>query len=238
MDETVEALGLNEALVNSKAILNSADPNNIKTKTKAERSAVREIVKAIDATEFKKWSFTPQGMIDTKSCNCSGAALVFAYVMNEKLGISTKQASPYGHAVNVVNYSDQSSEYVDPRNSVFYNLELNSENLDFSVEGYEVYNINKGGLEYKKLPVVDYKEGAANTLLNNTVWMDREKDNDEEAKYALSRYADSEKLAFAQHFSSSKFLESRIKDPVWIEEKKSIKRRRLFQKIPILGRFI
>ena len=86
--------------------------------------------------------------------------------------------------------------------------------------------------------VIDYKEGAANTLLNNTVWMDREKDNDEEAQDALSKYADSEKLAFAQHFSSSKFLESRINDPVWIDEKKSIDRRRLFQKIPVLGRFI
>ena len=238
MDETVEALGLAEAVVNSKAILNDADPNDTKDRTKAEKSAVRELVKAIDATEFKKWSFTPEGMTDTKSCNCSGAALVFAYVMNEKLGVKTKQASPYGHAVNVVYYADQSTEYVDPRNSVFYDLKLNSENMDFSAEGYDVFNISKGGLEYKKLPVIDYKEGAANTLLNNTVWMDREKDNDEEARDSLSKYADSEKLAFAQHFSSSRFLESRVKDPVWIDEKKSIDRRRLFQKIPVLGRFI
>lgn len=237
LEATVNALGLNAVIDQSKAALSQVDSNNVKAKVKAEKKAVRELSKAINATEFKKWSFTPQAMIDTKACNCSGAALVFAYVMNEHLGIQTKQANPSGHAVNVVYYSDQSNEYVDPRNNSFYNIDLSPENLETSVEGYDVYKVNKWGLEFKKLPIINYQEGAANTLLNNTVWMDKDKEKDPEAMEALAKYADSEKLAFAQHFTSSKFLETRKHDEAWLSEEKSVKRRRVLQKIPLIGRF-
>ena len=111
------------------------------------------------------------------------------------------------------------------------------ENLETSVEGYDVYKVKKWGLEFKKLPIINYQEGAANTLLNNTVWMDKDKEKDPEAMEALAKYADSEKLAFAQHFTSSKFLASRDADPAWIDEKKSVKRKRFLQKIPVIGRF-
>ncbi len=237
LDETMNALDLTSVVEQSKTKLSQVDANDLKAKVKLEEEAVRDLSKAIASTEFKKWAFTPESMIDMKACNCSGAALIFAYIMNEKLNIETKQVNPSGHAANIVYYSDKSTEYVDPRNKQFHKISLKPENLEENIEGYDLYNVKKWGLEFRKLPIIDYEEGAANTLLNNTVWMDIEKDKDPEAKEALEKYSDSEKLAFAQHFSSSKFLDTRDKDESWIVEKKRVQRIRRVQKIPLIGRF-
>jgi len=236
MESLLEELGFEQLFIQCQNKLGQAPKDNLKARVKVEKEVVRDLSEAISATEFKKWAFTPASMVDMKACNCSGAALIFAYIMNEKLNIETKQTNPSGHAANVVYYSDKSTEYVDTRNKQFYKINLKPENLEENVEGYDVYKVKKWGLEFTKLPIIDYEEGAANTLLSNTVSMNEDKEKDPEAKEALEKYSDSEKLAFAQYFSSSKFLDTRDKNESWIAEKKRVKRIRILQKIPLIGR--
>lgn len=236
--EVIESWGLVPVIEKCKYDLGRLPPDIDKRKrAKHEKKAVMRILRHFEKPiipfimkmkiPLKKWSFFPDAMSDEKAANCSGAALIFGSIMNDKLGIKTEHVNPMGHAANFVTYSDGSTQFVDPRDAYRKSIKLGSPREER--DGFRIYELNDRNLEYSLLPVSEFKHGAMLTMFENVCSLDQERENDAKADLTADFYKDSLDFDFAKQYMKGNFLTVRDAEEEWIRERKRIvsERRRI-----------
>jgi hypothetical protein len=175
-------------------------------------------------------------MANEKAANCSGAAMVLGHILNEELHIKAEQINPLYHAVNLVTYSDGSTQYVDPRNNKTHDIKL--EEFIEEKDGFKIYKVNKGGLEYSLLPVANAEHAAGLTFMTNICSLDNSSKKDKNAAAIMASYSKNLDPDFARKYSDLHYTANPDTDPKWVTERHDVSRRRYTTKIPLLGRFL
>lgn len=91
-----------------------------------QKALVRGIVEHLNEMPVGTWDTSPKQTLETKQTNCSGAAALFTALF-ESVQAATEipkihYVNPYGHATDIVHFSDQTIFYADPRNGIFQEI--------------------------------------------------------------------------------------------------------------------
>ncbi len=226
----IEAWGLGQIITDGKEMLaNVAE----KDRWKVESKLIKMLMEKFQSLAVKKWAFFPEAMAKQKARNCSGAAMIFSHIMNNEFHIHTEQADPYGHAANVVHFSDGQVQYIDAHNQESFDIELND--LVEETDGFRVYKISKFGWEFSLLPIAKAEHGATLTYLENIKCLQEDSDKDPEAAETLHHYGKQLNQELANQYMENNFLVTRDNKPEWKMEIARKQQLRKIQKLPLLG---
>jgi len=130
-----------------------------------------EMINKIPDSGIASWSFYFKRALKTGEMNCAACASLNGLILeNSKKTTELEKIEfglPYGHAMNIVTFSNGQIYYVDPRNNVFENLRRNIK-IEYK-NGLKVYKIKelKGGMYSKIIPTLPVKEGVIGCYVDN-----------------------------------------------------------------------
>ena len=201
LDKILQSLEIQPDLNSAEKIRETKDAAE---KTKYQKEFLDNTMKSFKKVSFKKWSFFPSQIQETKGFNCSGSALLMGRLLN-KSGIETYYCAPPGHSVNIAKLADGSLFYLDSRINI-QTPEDTEKNIvsirketakEEEKEGIKILKINQPDIEYEIIPILSQKDSLAAMLDNFGSLKETEmearteknkKEKDEEAVETYNRF--------------------------------------------------
>ena len=130
-----------------------------------QKQFVEKLIHSISKIPFDSWSFTFTRSLESGKLNCSGCASLLGIIIEHMRSLSriplVEFVTPYGHAMNIIHFSDNSIYYADPRNEKFKNIS-NLILRTWNFGNLKVYRLkaNLGFTGYRIFPAVSVREGV------------------------------------------------------------------------------
>ncbi len=173
------------------SIKECSDPDE---KTKLQMEYIVDIHSQIDKVvqEFEKshhtntrWQSWPKKMREEGNFNCVGATLLGMHLF-KKCGLDSYCGIPKGHIVNIVQMANKEWRYIDLRNGMNGNFELDHEERD--IGGNKVFSFDKPDIKYKSVTVTE-DSNIVGPIFGNLAALKQESSTDSNAKSYYEEYS-------------------------------------------------
>lgn len=145
----------------------------LKEQSEVQLQFLEDLAEKISEILPDSWSINFRQAIENNALNCSNCASLTGLILEnnkEKFNLQNiEYGFPYGHAINIITLADGRVFYVDSKNNIVEDFELNKNTKIEDKNGLKVYKINelKGKIDYKIIPALPLKEGILISYLGN-----------------------------------------------------------------------